>query len=113
MSQHVLYGFEVGSSSYEVSCKRMSEGMWADLLFYSGFGRGIPDDIKDHDPADLASSPIQEYMVLIAFLDIHHRSSNSFNVQLKLFESIFSNWNEPFFIIFSEHFDKLMFKEDI
>ena len=53
MSQHALYGTQVGASFQQMCCKRMAESVRADFFFQTYPGCQVLDDMENHDAGDV------------------------------------------------------------
>lgn len=66
MSQHLLYGAEVGAPFHQVRGKGMTKGMGGDILFYTCQPHQVLQQQKDHLPAERAASSVEKEDILIA-----------------------------------------------
>src|SRR5690606_23333307 len=48
MTKHILYSSQVGAAFYQVTGKRVAEGVGTDIFFQADFCREAFDDDKDH-----------------------------------------------------------------
>ena len=80
MSQHILYGFQVGSAFHEVCSKSVPKSMRADILPYACFPGKFFHDDEHHDAAHFTTPPVEEHHVFRFFFDVNLEVSDVFEV---------------------------------
>ena len=69
VTQHTLYGAQVGASFKQVGGKGMAEGVRTDVFGDAGLLRQFLDEMEYHDARDIFAPACQEYIVLEVLLD--------------------------------------------
>ena len=71
MSQHTLYGTQVGASFQQVCRKRMAEGMRTDFFFQTDALCQFLDDMENHDAGDVLPEIADEDKIFKSRLYFH------------------------------------------
>ena len=112
MTEHFLHGSQVSASFDEVCREGMSESMRTDTFFQIYFFSELFDDGENHNPAELASSLIEENDVFIPGFN-GKMTTNFIHVNFNVLDGDTANWHQAFFVTFSSHFYKSNFKVQI
>lgn len=111
MSEHALYGPQVGSSLQQMGGKRVSESVGADGLFQAGLCGQFLDDMKHHDARDVLPEPADEHKVLVSRFDESLVSVGK--IELQFVDGPWGNRYQPLLASLSFHPDKLFFQVQV
>lgn len=68
VSEHLLYGAEVGASFHEVGGEGVPEGVRADGLFDACLLRPLFHEYEDHFTGEVAAAAVEKHVVFFALL---------------------------------------------
>ena len=112
MSQHALYGPQIGSSLQEMGCKRVPEGMRAYGFFNPCLCGKILDNIKHHHAGQrTAAAQAQEQIGLGTAFYLHVATVRQ--VVANLLYSPSGNWNQTLFAALARYTDKALLKKKV
>lgn len=105
VSQHFLYGAQVGAALYQVGGERMAETMGRYDFADTGFLHQVFDHQENHDPRKPRTSLIEEQYIFRPGLD---RLVHAYLVFIKpdMLARLFSDRHQTFLVAFTNNTDK-------
>src|ERR1041384_6095146 len=110
MPQHFLHSAEVSATFYQMSCKRMTEGMRAYPFFNSANFQLVFDDIKNHHACKLGAPAVKKNKIFKTRFNRQMVAVRIY-IYIQLFNSSATNRDYSFFISFADYFQQALIKE--
>ncbi len=104
VAKHFLYGTKVGSSFYEVGCKRVAESVRGNVLGDTCLLGQAFQHQEDHDAGQLAAAAVKEEDVFAAAFD-GNMDADLILIDPDIFDGGIADGDEPLFVAFPDDAD--------
>ena len=112
VSKHFLNNPKVGAALNEMRCKRMTESVRRNILFYSSRLAGLLYYCKNHCSGKFFAVAVEEKNVATALLRLDVVAER-LHIVVDFLHCLVTDWHQPLLVAFADYADKLLAEKQV